>query len=150
MTGETHTASPKKILIQKVLRQLIESYGFDRADIEVNYKPRIQGHGRKVADIAVFRSGAEHINENLQRVIICKTQKKRDKLRSHSEAETDLKPLKELIEILPSLSLGMWTNGQEEFLFQVEHTRFEIRTQPLGVWKRKAINLSAMRMTFWF
>ncbi len=46
LTGETHTASPKKLLIQKVLRQLIESYGFDRADLGVNYKPRIQGHGR--------------------------------------------------------------------------------------------------------
>ncbi len=82
LTGETHTASPKKLLIQKVLRQLIESYGFDRADLEANYKLNIKKHGRKVADIAVFRSGTEHINDNLQRAIICKTQKKRDKLRS--------------------------------------------------------------------
>ena len=28
----------------------------------------------------------------------------------------------------------MWTNGQEEFLFQVERTRFEVRPKPLGVW----------------
>jgi type I restriction enzyme M protein len=28
----------------------------------------------------------------------------------------------------------MWTNGQEEALFQVERTRFEVRAKPLGVW----------------
>jgi len=28
----------------------------------------------------------------------------------------------------------MWTNGQEEFLFQVERTRFEVRAKPLAVW----------------
>jgi type I restriction enzyme M protein len=134
LTGNKETSSPKKLLIKKILRQLIESYGFDRGDIEVNYNPRIPGHGRKRIDIAVFRPGAEHNNENLQRLILCKTQKKRDKLRSLSEADTDLKDLKELVELIPAVTLGMWTNGQEEFLFQVERTRFEVRAKPLGVW----------------
>lgn len=114
LSGEAQTPSAKKLLVQRVLRQLIESYGFDRSDIEVGYNPRIQGHGRKTIDIALFRNGREHTNDNLQRIIVCKTQKKRDKLRSHTEADADLRQLKELIELLPSVSLGMWTNGQEE------------------------------------
>ncbi|SHK88885.1 type I restriction enzyme M protein [Desulfatibacillum alkenivorans DSM 16219] len=134
LTGEKQKVSPKKLLIQKVLRQLIESYGFDRDDLEVNYNPRIAGHGRKQPDIAIFRPKTDHANDNLQRVILCKTQKKRDKLRSVAEAEADLLPLKELMEILPNVTLGMWTNGQEEFFFQVERTRFEVRAKPLGVW----------------
>lgn len=134
LTGNTESPSPKKLLIQKVLRQLIESYGFDRSDLEVNYNPAIQGHGRKRVDVAIFRPGAEHTNENLQRIIICRTQRKRDQLRSFVEAETDLRGLKELMELLPAVTLGMWTNGQEEFLFQVERTRFEVRAKPLGVW----------------
>jgi type I restriction enzyme M protein len=134
LTGNKESSSPKKLLVQKMLRQLIESYGFDRDDLEVNYNPQIAGHGRKRIDIAIFRPNAEHTNDNLQRIIVCKTQKKRDKLRSIAEAETDLRELKELLELIPGASLGMWTNGQEEFMFQVERTRFEVRAKPLGVW----------------
>ena len=147
LSGEAQTPSPKKLLIQRVLRQLIESYGFDRSDLEVGYNPIIQGHGRKTIDIAVFRNGTEHTNDNLQRIIVCKTQKKRDKLRSHTEADADLRQLKELIELLPSASLGMWTNGQEEFLFQVERTRFEVRTKPLGVWPVPGENTTDLDQT---
>ena len=134
LTGEKESATPKKLLVQKVLRQLIESYGFDRVDLEVNYNPRIQGQGRKRIDIAVFRPASEHNNDNLQRVIVCKVQKKRDKLRSILEADADLRELKELLELIPGATLGMWTNEQEEFLFKVERTRFEVRQKPLGVW----------------
>lgn len=134
LTGNKESASAKKLLVQKVLRQLIESYGFDRNDLEVNYNPQIPGQGRKRIDIAIFRPDAEHNNDNLQRIIICKNQKKRDKLRSIAEADADLRELKELLELIPGATLGMWTNGQEEFLFQVERTRFEVRPKPLGVW----------------
>ena len=134
LTGNKESASAKKLLVQKVLRQLIESYGFDRNDLEVNYNPQISGQGRKRIDIAIFRPDAEHNNDNLQRIIVCKNQKKRDKLRSIAEADADLRELKELLELIPGATLGMWTNGQEEFLFQVERTRFEVRPKPLGVW----------------
>lgn len=134
LTGNKESSSPKKLLLQKVLRQLIESYGFDRNDLEVNYNPQIAGQGRRRIDIAIFRPGGEHINENLQRIIVCKTQKKRDKLRSIAEADADLRELKELLELIPGATLGMWTNVQEEFLFQVERPRFEVRATPLGVW----------------
>lgn len=134
LTGNKERTSAKKLLVQKILRQLIESYGFDRNDLEVDYNPQIPGQGRKRIDIAVFRPNAEHNNEYLQRIIVCKNQKKLDKLRFINEADTDLLELKELLELSPGATLGMWTNGQEEFLFQVERTRFEVRTKPLGVW----------------
>jgi type I restriction enzyme M protein len=135
LTGNKEAASKKKLLVQKVLRQLIESYGFDRADIKVDYKHRIRGGKPTKIDIAIFRSDTdEHTNDNLQRIIVCKPQRKRDKLRSIEEADADLAPLKALLELIPGASLGMWTNGQEEFLFQVERTRFEVRPKPLGVW----------------
>lgn len=135
LTGNRESTSPKKLLMQKVLRKLIESYGFDRNDLETNYYPQIPGKGRKRIDIAIFHPGGDHNNDNVQRIVVCKTQKKRDKLRSVVEAETDLRELRELLELLPNATLGMWTNNrQEEFLLQVERTRFEVRTKPLGVW----------------
>lgn len=134
LTGEKESATPKKLLIQKVLRQLIESYGFGREHLETNYNPQIQGHGRKRIDIAIFRTENDHTSNNLQRIIVCKPQKKREKLRSIDEAESDLSDLKELMELIPNVTFGMWTNGHEEFLFHVERGRFEVRPKPLGVW----------------
>lgn len=134
LTGNKESASVKKLLVQKVLRQLIESYGFDRNDLEVIYNPQIPGQGRKRIDIAIFRPDTAHTNDTLQRIIVCKPQKKRDKLRSIAEAEADLRELKELLELIPGATLGMWTNDQEDFYLQVERTRFEVRTKPLGVW----------------
>ena len=134
LTGNKESASPKKLLVQKVLRQLIETYGFDRNDIKPDYKHGIKGGKPAKIDIAIFRPGTAHNNENLQRVIVCKPQKRRDKLRSLAEAEGDLRELKELMELIPGASLGMWTNGQEDFLFQVERSRFEVRPKPLGAW----------------
>jgi type I restriction enzyme M protein len=134
LTGNKESPSPKKLLVQKVLRQLIESYGFDRNDLEVNYNPQIPGQGRKRIDVAIFRPNTEHSNDNLQRIIVCKSQKKSENLRSLADADSDLRELKELLEQIPSASLGMWTNGQEEFFFQVDRARFEVRPKPLGVW----------------
>lgn len=99
LTGNKENASPKKLLVQKVLRQLIESYGFDRADLEINYNPQIEGQRRRRIDVAIFRPGTQHTNDNLQRIVVCKTQKKQDKLRSVAEADDDLRELKELLEL---------------------------------------------------
>jgi len=134
LTGNTETANPKKLLVQKVLRQLIEGYGFNRGDLETNYNPRIASRGRARIDIAIFQSNAEHTNDNLQRIVVCVNQRRRDKLRTFQEADADVQPLRELMELLPKVSLGMWTNGQEEFMVRVEQTRFETILKPIGVW----------------
>ena len=148
LSGEKQRPNAKKLLVQKVLRQLIESYGFDRADLEADYAPSIQGHGRKKVDIAVFRSGLAHTNDNVQRVIICKPQKKREKLRSIAEAEGDLAALKELMQLLPAATLGMWRNDEnEEFLLQAKHARFEVRFEPLAVWPAPGENTSDLERT---
>lgn len=49
LTGNKESASVKKLLVQKVLRQFIESYGFDRDDLEVNYNPRSPAKGASVS-----------------------------------------------------------------------------------------------------
>ena len=133
LTGDQIRVTPKNQLVQKVLRQLIESYGFDRADLEVNYNPRLAGRRNRKVDIAIFRPGTAHTNENLQRIVLCQTQRQRDKLRSLAEAEADLNKLKELMEDLPDCRFGIWTNGFEEFYLQAVHDLFEVRFIPLGV-----------------
>lgn len=138
LTGELVTIPSdklaKKLLIQKVLKRLIEGYGFDRNDIEVQYRPRIRGTGNKVIDIAIFEPGQPHSNETVQRIIVCEKQALRNKLRSLDEARSDCEKLFGLLGLLPKATLGMWVNWEEEFLFRIERTRFEDRPIPLGIW----------------
>lgn len=83
-------ATPKTRLVQKVLRQLIETYGFDRKDIRTRYRLTTAGR-RQTVDIVIFRRGREALDERAERVIVCQPQKPREKLRSGSAARNHSK-----------------------------------------------------------
>lgn len=134
LTGDPIPASAKNRLVQKVVRQLLESYGFDRVDVKVGYRLTTAGKRQKSVDIAIVRHGLEARDENIERVIVCQPQKAREKLRSAEEAATDLRKLHERLELFPACHLGMWTNGHEEFFVQAEDTKFETRFSNIGTW----------------
>ena len=62
-------ATPKNRLVQKVVRQLIETYGFDRRDIRTRYRLTTKGKRQSFVDIVIFRQGEEAIDEHVERVI---------------------------------------------------------------------------------
>jgi type I restriction enzyme M protein len=134
LSGQPIPASPKNRLVQKVVRQLLESYGFDRADIKVGYRLTTTGKRQKSVDIAILSHGQESRDENVERMVVCQPQKLRDKLRSAEEAAADLRKLQEKLELFPACHLGMWTNGHEEFFVQAEDTKFETRFSNIGAW----------------
>lgn len=134
LTGQAVPASPKNALVQKVLRQLVGSYGFDRADIRAGYRLTTRGKRNKTLDIAILRHGREAVDEQVERVIVCQQQKAREKLRSPQEAAADLRKLHARLAWFPNCRLGMWTNGHEVFFVRVEETTFETRFIDIGAW----------------
>ena len=134
LTGEESPSTPKKRLVQRVLRQLVETYGFDRRDIRAGYRLSAKGKRQKSVDIVIFRRGQEPLDEHVERVIVCESQKPREKLRSPQEAAADLRKLHAKLELFPACHLGMWTNGHEEFFVRVEETTFETRCVDIGAW----------------
>ena len=134
LSGDEISASDKNKLVQKVLRQLIESYGFDRRDIRTGYRLTTQGKRQKTVDVVILRHGQEAVDEHVERVIVCQKQKPREKLRSPREAAADIRKLHKKLELLPNCHLGMWTNGHEEFFVRVEETTFETRFIDIGAW----------------
>ncbi|MDQ7814229.1 MAG: N-6 DNA methylase [Patescibacteria group bacterium] len=134
LTGEPIASSAKNRLVQKVLRQLIESYGFDRKDLKVGYRLTSKGKRQQSVDIAILRHDTEICDENIERIVVCENQKAREKLRSAHEAAADLRNLHKKLELFSSCHLGMWTNGQEEFFVRVQDTTFETRFLNIGAW----------------
>lgn len=134
LTGEEIPASSKRRLVQKVLRQLVESYGFDRGDIRTGYHLTSEGKRQKTVDIVILRHGQEAQDEHVERVIVCRNQRPREKLRSPREAAADLRTLHDRLEWFPNCHLGMWTNGHEEFFVRAEETTFETRFTDIGAW----------------
>lgn len=134
LSGQSIPASAKNRLVQKVVRQLLESYGFDRADIQVGYRLTTAGRRGKSVDIAIVRHGEEARDENIERVIVCQPQKPRERLRSPEEAAPDLRKLHEKLDLFPLCHLGLWTNGHEEFFVRAIDTPFERRYSNIGAW----------------
>jgi type I restriction enzyme M protein len=134
LSGQLIPASAKNRLVQNVIRQLIESYGFDRSDLRVGYRLTTAGRRGKSADIAIVRHGQDARDENIERVVVCQPQKPREKLRSPGEAASDLRKLHEKLDLLPACHLGLWTNGHEEFFVRAVDTAFETRFTNIGAW----------------
>ena len=134
LTDTEITATGKSRLVQRVLRQLIETYGFDRQDIRTRYRMTAKGKRQKSVDIVILRHGNHALDEHVERVIVCQPQKPRVKLRSPLDAAADLRTLREKLELFPACHLGMWTNGHEEFFVRVEETTFETRYIDIGAW----------------
>ncbi len=134
LSGEPIAASSKNKLVQSVLRQLIETYGFDRNDLRSPYRLTTAGKRQKTVEIAILQHGAEAVDENVQRIVVCVTQRKRDKLRGLTEADADLQVLRDKMQLFPNCTLGMWTNGQEEFFLKATEMQFEVRFLHLGAW----------------
>lgn len=124
LTGSKESVRAKKLLVQKILRQLVEGYGFSRSDLETDDKPQIPGYRRKRVDIATFELDTEYAIENLKLLVVFTKQKSRDKLGTYAKMEEDAQSSQALMELLPNVSLGMWTNEQEEFIVRIEHARF--------------------------
>jgi len=92
LSGQPISASPKNRLVQSVLRQLIETYGFDRDDLRAGYRLTTAGKRQKTVEIAILRHGKEAVDENVERIVVCVIQKKREKLRTLQEADADERP----------------------------------------------------------
>ena len=70
LTGRAVRSTPKNRLVQKALRQLIETYGFDRSVIRTGYRPTVKGKRPGSVDIVIFRRGEEPADKAVERVRI--------------------------------------------------------------------------------
>ena len=130
--------TPKEQVRQRVARALFHEYGISVEDMECDVTVNIGGRRRRV-DIAIFRPGQPHKQENLRRVVVCRpepTQAKRGavKMRDYAQAAKDIEEIKPYFEEIDGCEYGLWTNGLEFFFLKKKPTKFQVDAEPIGDW----------------
>lgn len=145
LTNNPIKETPKELVRQKTLRALFHEYGISAEDMELDVKVKIDGKQKKI-DIAIFEHGAEHIPENIRRIVICDKEPKKGKksavkMRDHDQAHKDLQLMEDMMReqvgdkyVLEKCQWGLWTNGIEFFFVEKEESRFDTKFNAVGDW----------------
>ncbi|HGY1114538.1 TPA: restriction endonuclease subunit M [Providencia rettgeri] len=145
LTNNPIKETPKELVRQKTLRALFHEYGISAEDMELDVKVKINGKQNKI-DIAIFEHGADHIPENIRRVVICDKEPKKGKksavkMRDHDQAHKDLQLMEDMMReqvgdkyLLEKCQWGLWTNGIEFFFVEKEESRFDTKFNAVGDW----------------
>ena len=106
ITRKAVADTPEENVRQRWVRSLIDEYGYDREDIELQFKIRTGKTWRRV-DIVTFKTGSEHIQENAIILVEAK---------SHDILITDklkgAQQLKNAMTGCPSCKYGLWVGKQ--------------------------------------
>jgi type I restriction enzyme M protein len=107
LTGKIVRNTPEEYVRQNIERALIVQYGYDRRDAEPEFAIRV-GSSRKRVDIAVFRAGQPHTQDNIFLIV----ETKRPGVKATSSAD-GVGQLTSYLASCINSQYGMWTNGSE-------------------------------------
>ena len=112
LTGEKKKANAKEQMLQSIILQMNEEYGFEMSDMKRDFAFSFEDEeGKKkrvTVDLAIFRAGAAKEPENLERIcIVCDTKVKSSDPKKGVEGALNY-ALK-----ASSCDFGLWTNGDE-------------------------------------
>ena len=112
LTGDKKKANPKEQVLQSVILQMNEEYGFEMEDMKRDYAfsyENEEGKKKRMSiDLAIFRAGAAKEPENLERIcIVCDSKVKAGDAKKGVEASLNF-ALR-----ASSCDFGLWTNGDE-------------------------------------
>ena len=107
LTGRTVNDTPEEYVRQNLERALVRQYRYDPADCEPEFPIRI-GSSRRRVDVAVFRPGQPHTQENVY--IVVETKKNGT---SPSSRTDGTEQLKSYLAACLNATYGIWTNGED-------------------------------------
>lgn len=112
LTESKKKASAKELILQSVIQQMNDEYGFEFSDMERDYKFSYEdedGHRKRcTVDLAIFRSGMSHDRENLVRLCLVFDNKVGSDHKSKGVVATLHTAL-----LAGECDFGLWTNGEE-------------------------------------
>ncbi|MBM3150415.1 MAG: N-6 DNA methylase, partial [Chloroflexi bacterium] len=89
-----------------IARSLMEDYGYDRVDIEVEFTVNL-GRSKKRVDIAIFPPRVEHKQESVKIIIECKREDVRP-----TDRDNGVEQLKSYLAACSNARFGMWIGSE--------------------------------------
>ena len=112
LTGNKKKANAKELMLQSIILQMNEEYGFEMSDMKRDYTFSFQDEEDKrkrvSVDLAIFRAGAAKEPENLERIcIVCDSKVKA------ADPKKGVEGALNYALRASSCDFGLWTNGDE-------------------------------------
>ena len=112
LTGNKKKANTKELMLQSVILQMNEEYGFEMSDMKRDFTFSFQDdedkRKRVTVDLAIFRAGSAKELENLERIcIVCDTKVKA------ADSKKGVESTLNYALRASSCDFGLWTNGDE-------------------------------------
>lgn len=112
LTEQKKKATTKEVVLQSVIQQMNDEYGFELTDMERDFSFQYEDEEgkkkRSTIDLAIFRQGAGHDRINLERVcVVCDSKVSVDDKKKGVEASLHS------ILVYSECSYGLWTNGDD-------------------------------------
>ena len=112
LTEQKKKATTKEGVLQSVIQQMNDEYGFELTDMERDFSFQYEDEEgkkkRSTIDLAIFRQGAGHDKINLERVcVVCDSKVSVDDKKKGVEASLHS------ILVYSECSYGLWTNGDD-------------------------------------
>ena len=112
ITGKLRKDTPEERVRQDVARSLIEEYGYEKRDIDVEF-PIKMGTAKKRADIAIFSENEEYTQENIYMIVEVKSEDVKP-----SDKKEGIEQLESYVAASPNCEFALWV-GNERLAFKV-------------------------------
>ncbi len=112
ITGKLRKDTPEERIRQDVARSLVEEYGYDKEDIDIEF-PIKMGRAKKRVDIVIIEEGSEHKQENIYTIVEVKTENVKP-----SDRKEGIEQLKSYVAACINTQFALWV-GSERLAFKV-------------------------------
>ncbi|MBU4526900.1 MAG: N-6 DNA methylase [Desulfomicrobium sp.] len=110
--GIIRNDTPEEYVRQNIERRLVKELGYKPERIAVEFPIKV-GSATKRVDIAIFPENAQHLQESIDIIIECKSEKVKPSDKKDGEGQ-----LKSYLSSCPNAQWGMWTNGRHKSVFR--------------------------------
>ncbi len=106
VTDKLRPDTPEEHVRQRIARSVMEDYGYDKADIEIEFTVNL-GSSKKRVDIAIFSPRTEHKQENIKTIVECK----REDIRP-TDRDNGTEQLKSYLAACLNARFGLWIGSE--------------------------------------
>ncbi|MDP9201842.1 MAG: N-6 DNA methylase [Gemmatimonadota bacterium] len=144
--GKLRSDNELEQIRQNFERTLIEEYGFDKDDVTVDFRLRVQDGAstvaRKIA-LAILRSGAKEKNQDDISILIQVAKP----ATQPADTKNGASELEKCLMACPNAEFACWTNGVETIYFEKKRRKFDTDIVPVNDFPRKGEDSSSIFTT---